>query len=91
MKKLITKAAMVAAFAAVAGYGVYASQKQEVTLSDTALANVEALAEVELPSETRCTASWAKECCVCGSKHYTYSYPSSSYNGCEHRTGCSHY
>ena len=49
MKKFITKAAMVAAFAAVAGYGIYANQKEEVTLSDTALANVEALAEGENP------------------------------------------
>ena len=48
MKKFITKAAMVAAFAVVAGYGVYASQKQEVTLSDNALANVEALAGGEV-------------------------------------------
>ena len=40
---------MVAAFAAVAGYGVYASQKEEVTLSDNALANVEALADDENP------------------------------------------
>ena len=47
MKKLATKIAMVAAFAAVAGYGVYASQKKEATLSDTALANVEALARNE--------------------------------------------
>lgn len=47
MKKFILKATMVAAFTAVAGYGVYNNQKEEVTLSDTALANVEALAEEE--------------------------------------------
>lgn len=51
MKKFITKAAMVAAFAAVAGYGVYANQKKEATLSDTALANVEALARIESTDE----------------------------------------
>ena len=42
MKKMI-KIAFVAAFAAIAGYGVYANQKSEV-LSDLTLANVEALA-----------------------------------------------
>ena len=47
MKKMI-KIAFVAAFAAIAGYGVYANQKSEV-LSDLTLANVEALADV-LPS-----------------------------------------
>lgn len=39
---------MVAAFTAVAGYGVYNNQKEEVTLSDNALANVEALANPEI-------------------------------------------
>ena len=39
MKKMI-KIAFVAAFAAIAGYGVYANQKSEV-LSDLTLANVE--------------------------------------------------
>ena len=48
MKKFILKATMVAAFAAVAGYGVYAGQKEAATLSDTALANVEALAIPEI-------------------------------------------
>ena len=42
MKKMI-KIAFVAAFAAIAGYGVYTNQKSEA-LSDLALANVEALA-----------------------------------------------
>ena len=45
MKKMI-KIAFVAAFAAIAGYGVYANQKSEV-LSDLTLANVEALARYE--------------------------------------------
>ena len=44
MKKMI-KIAFVAAFAAIAGYGVYANQKSEV-LSDLTLANVEALADI---------------------------------------------
>ena len=57
MKKFITKAAMVAAFAAVAGYGVYASQKKEATLSETALANVEALAYGEVDIEAICMGS----------------------------------
>lgn len=42
MKK-ITKIAFVAAFAAIAGYGVYANQKAEA-MSDLMLANMEALA-----------------------------------------------
>ena len=54
---MATKIAMVAAFAAVAGYGVYASQKEEVTLSDTALANMEALAGGEVIIEAICMES----------------------------------
>ncbi|MCD8094257.1 MAG: NVEALA domain-containing protein [Bacteroides sp.] len=42
MKKLF-KVTFVAAFAAIAGYGVYANQKSDA-MSDLALANVEALA-----------------------------------------------
>lgn len=42
MKKIM-KIAFVAAFAAIAGYGVYANQKVD-TMSDLALANMEALA-----------------------------------------------
>ena len=42
MKKIV-KIAFVGAFAAIAGYGVYTSQKTEL-MSDLALANVEALA-----------------------------------------------
>ena len=69
MKKFITKAAIVAAFAAVAGYGIYTSQKQEVILSDTALANVEALARNEGSSdcEIYCTTDWN---CTCILKYY---------------------
>ena len=45
MKKVI-KLAFVAAFVAVAGYGVYANQTSDA-MSDLALANVEALAQSE--------------------------------------------
>ena len=41
------KIAFVAAFAAIAGYGVYANQKVD-TMSDLMLANVEALARYEV-------------------------------------------
>ena len=41
------KIAFVAAFAAVAGYGVYANQQSEA-MSDLMLANVEALADCEI-------------------------------------------
>lgn len=44
MKKLSLKVAAVVAFVAVAGYGVYSSQKSNITMSELALANVEALA-----------------------------------------------
>lgn len=47
MKKHFVKIAFVAVLAAIAGYGVYTSQKS-VTLSDLALANVEALARYEI-------------------------------------------
>ena len=46
MKKFM-KIAFVAAFAAIAGYGVYANQKVD-TMSDLMLANVEALARYEV-------------------------------------------
>lgn len=49
MKKIM-KIAFVAAFAAVAGYGVYANQQSEA-MSDLMLANVEALARGESPSK----------------------------------------
>ena len=41
---LVRKHYAVAAFAAIAGYGVYANQKTDV-MSDLALANIEALAD----------------------------------------------
>jgi hypothetical protein len=46
MKKNIIKVAFVAAFALIAGYNVYSSQKTDM-MSDLALANVEALASCE--------------------------------------------
>ena len=46
MKKNILKVTLVAAFALIAGFNVYNSQKSDV-LSDLALANVEALASGE--------------------------------------------
>lgn len=44
--KNFVKIGFVAVFAAIAGYGVYTSQKSEL-MSDLALANVEALAQSE--------------------------------------------
>ena len=49
MKKFRLKATLVVALAAVAGYGVYTAQSSQTELSDTALANVEALASGENP------------------------------------------
>lgn len=46
MKKNILKVAFVAAFAMMAGYGIYTNQT-ETNLSDLALDNVEALASCE--------------------------------------------
>ena len=46
MKKSILKISMVTALAAITGYGIYAYQTEN-TLSDIALANVEALASGE--------------------------------------------
>ena len=56
MKKMI-KIAFVAAFAAIAGYGVYANQKTDV-MSDLALANIEALADGGEGSIECCLALW---------------------------------
>ena len=68
MKKIM-KIAFVAAFAAVAGYGVYANQQSEA-MSDLMLANVEALAGSEI-SNPGCDPSWDRECCVCFNVHHT--------------------
>ncbi|MBE6288336.1 MAG: hypothetical protein E7099_09175 [Mediterranea massiliensis] len=48
MKKFL-KAALLAVVVAVAGYGAYEAQCKEMQLSETMLANVEALARYELP------------------------------------------
>lgn len=53
----LLKIAFVAAFAAIAGYGVYANQKSEV-LSDLTLANVEALAGSGETTIECCLALW---------------------------------
>ena len=47
MKRNMIKVALFAVFAFVAGYGVYTSQK-ETSMSDLAMANVEALAGGEV-------------------------------------------
>lgn len=75
MKKII-KLAFVAAFAAIAGYGVYTSQKSD-SVSDLLLANVEALANDTESSDGYkyvfpgsdpsvkcvCSGSGSKSCC----------------------------
>ena len=59
MKKMI-KIAIVAAFVAIEGYGVYTNQKSE-TLSDLTLANVEALAGGE-SGGYYCCSPYSYEC-----------------------------
>ena len=54
------KIAFVAAFVAIAGYGVYTNQKSE-TLSDLTLANVEALAGGE-SGGYYCCSPYSYEC-----------------------------
>ncbi len=75
MKKIV-KLAFVAAFAAIAGYGVYTSQKSD-SVSDLLLANVEALANDTESSDGYkyvfpgsdpsvkcvCSGSGSKSCC----------------------------
>ncbi len=72
MKKYIIRTAFVAAFALMAGYNVYTSQ-QEKTMSDLALANVEALADEEIgngiwivtvysPSHWKCDPNGGASC-----------------------------
>mgnify|MGYP003419974442 CR=1 FL=1 len=51
MKKNIIKVAFVAAFAIVAGYNVYNSQKTD-KMSDLAMENIEALARREMDAGT---------------------------------------
>ena len=79
MKKMI-KIAFVAAFVAIAGYGVYTNQKSE-TLSDLTLANVEALADdaesgEDFTNGTDCVAVWENYTCRGkDGKLYSYSIP----------------
>lgn len=61
MKKFV-KIGFVAVFAAIAGYGVYTSQKTE-GMSDLALANVEALADGEWGTGFNCR--WSADYTVC--------------------------
>ncbi len=75
MKKIV-KLAFVAAFAAIAGYGVYTSQKSD-SVSDLLLANVEVLANDTESSDGYkyvfpgsdpsvkcvCSGSGSKSCC----------------------------
>ena len=50
MKKLKLKIAMAAVVAAVAGYVTYQNRAKEISMSELALANVEALAQFEIGS-----------------------------------------
>ena len=54
MKKVFIRGAIVAAFAAIAGYGIYVNQEKEIALSDTMMANVEALATDEYGDREDC-------------------------------------
>ena len=72
MKKNILKATLVAAFALIAGFNVYNSQKSDV-MSELALANVEALANGESGTNTTwsCKGSANKchaKCGLCGTE-----------------------
>lgn len=64
------KIAFVAVFAAIAGYGVYTSQKTDI-MSDLALANVEALAN---PEDSLCPNGCVDGSggCTCNGVHYPY-------------------
>ena len=63
MKKIM-RVAFVAAFAAIAGYGIYTNQKVD-TMSDLMLANVEALASGEGGSSDCDTYSTPDDRCTC--------------------------
>lgn len=67
MKKFV-KLAFVAAFAAIAGYGVYTSQKSD-SVSELLLANVEALANGE---DSGCPNGCVDngDGCTCNGVHY---------------------
>ena len=69
MKRNILKVTLVVAFALVAGFNVYNSQKSDL-LSDLALANVEALARWESDGDVYCPNSGYK--CVIKYTNGTY-------------------
>lgn len=69
--KIKIKVAAVAVVAAVAGMGIYSSQKTDVT-SDIALANVEALAQGES----------GNECHGCNTVYFEYCRLFSDWGGC---------
>mgnify|MGYP000021934215 CR=1 len=71
MKKYIIRTAFVAAFAFMAGYSVYTSQ-QKKTMSDLALANVEALANDNESSEKGCKLHLTSICETSNKDHYLY-------------------
>lgn len=84
MKKII-KMTFVAAFAAIAGYGVYANQKTK-TASDLVLANVEALADQESGGHSvscYCKTNWfsSNVCTANGSGAYCGGDPCDSHDG----------
>lgn len=62
MSKKIFAALMVAVVATFAGYNIYQSQRVENTMSDLAMANVEALATPEQPSLDDCTYQLRENC-----------------------------
>ncbi len=70
MRKNMMKVALVAAVAAMAGYGVYANQTKEM-MSDVMLENVEALATGEGGSPSDCAIYCTPdETCTCILKYY---------------------
>ncbi len=63
MRKKILGSTFVVAMAAIAGYNTYVNQTK-VEMSDMALANVEALADYELPEFTiTCSSTNYGKCC----------------------------
>lgn len=89
MRKKIFAAMIVAVIAMFAGYNMYQSQRAESTMSNLALANVEALADEEVMGGN-CEGSTSKECCVCDTKHYIYAAVVNE-RYCESRSGCTHF
>ena len=76
MNKKVSKVVFVVAIALVSGINVFNAQKSEV-LSDTALANVEALAQAESGDEytgwSCCVAVWENVSCKgCDGRTHSY-------------------